>query len=151
MSKDETANEACVRGASGFAPGPRARVSPSDSAQAPHWFRPRQYRHLDVPVGPSFASRVIVPEFVAQHPFSPLISYVKTVKRYKSAEKKTVVKPRDIMYASHRDACIYSYYSAAVSEALELEYEKLGLSSSVIAYRKLGKANYHFAAEALQL
>lgn len=53
------------------------------------------------------------------------------------------------MYASHRDACILAYYSSLLSESLEHSYADLGIGDHVIAYRRLGKANYHFGAEAL--
>lgn len=51
------------------------------------------------------------------------------------------------MYASHRDACILGYYSWMLTALLEEEYERSGIGDSVVAYRSLGKANYHFAAE----
>ena len=52
------------------------------------------------------------------------------------------------MYASHRDACILAKYSYELGLLLEDSYKSLGLDNSVIAYRKLGKANYHFASDA---
>ncbi|WP_188913380.1 reverse transcriptase/maturase family protein [Salinarimonas ramus] len=150
MSKDEATNMACVRGASGSKPGPRARVSPSDTAKTMAWFKPRAYKHFDVPVGSSFAHKATKPNFVAAHSFSPLIRYNKRTKRYKPQNHATVFKDRAIMYASHRDACILSYYSHMLSEALERTYEEFGLSDCVIAYRRLSKANYHFADDALR-
>ena len=115
----------------------------------PAWFRPRTYRHFDVPVGEAFADKCNTPAFVEQHSWSPLISYVKRLKRYKPKLKKTVFKDRMIMYASHRDACIMSRYAAEVSRLLEEAYVEHGLAEAVIAYRKLGKSNYDFAASAL--
>ncbi|SFK75472.1 reverse transcriptase domain-containing protein [Caulobacter sp. UNC279MFTsu5.1] len=115
----------------------------------PTWFRPRGYRHFDAPVGERFANKVLSPLFVERHAWSPLISYVKQQKRYKPKDKKTVFKDRDIMYASHRDACIMSRYSAETSRLLDIAYAKEGLSEAVIAYRSLGKSNYDFAARAL--
>lgn len=117
---------------------------------AEEWFRPRHYRHLDTPVGRSFAAKVTVPGFVAEHGWSPLISYVKREKRYKPALKKTQFKPRDIMYASHRDACILSYYAWKIGNQLDQRYKAHGLDETVIAYRSLGKSNYDFAAIALE-
>lgn len=111
------------------------------------WFRPRGYRHFDHPVGESFARRVTSPSFVCTHSFSPLIHYVKEEKRYKRRDHKTRVKARPIMYASHRDACILSYYSWLLTGSLEEEYARTGIGDSVVAYRSLGKANYHFSAE----
>jgi RNA-directed DNA polymerase len=77
----------------------------------PNWFRPRGYLHLDMPVKPAFAVG-LTPAQVATHVWSPLIHYVKTEKRYKVRERKTVAKERPIMFASHRDSCILSKYSA---------------------------------------
>jgi RNA-directed DNA polymerase len=123
--------------------------------EKPSWFRPRGYRHLDAPVSVGWACK-IDPEFVAAHSWSPLIHYIKKQKRYKLVSKKTTIapavmavetKPRHIMFASHRDACILSKYSAEIVKRLDVFYEKCGLNSTVIAYRSLGKSNYHFAAD----
>jgi len=114
------------------------------------WFRPRGYRHFDAPVGERFAEKVLSTTFVERHSWSPLISYVKRQKRYKPKVKKTIFKDRQIMFASHRDACILSRYAAEVSRLLDLAYAEHGLSEAVIAYRKLGKSNYDFAARALE-
>jgi RNA-directed DNA polymerase len=72
--------------------------------------------------------------------------WIKATPRYKPNEGKTVIKERDIMHASHRDACILSKYSAELSTALDSYYCGNGLNDAVIAYRSLGKSNYHFAA-----
>lgn len=115
----------------------------------PTWFRPRGYRHLDAAIGPVYAAKVANDGFAAAHSWSPLISYVKREKRYKPLLKKTVFKDRDIMYASHRDASVLSYYASELTQKLNDEYEAAGLGGSVIAYRSLGKSNYDFTAAAL--
>ena len=51
------------------------------------------------------------------------------------------------MYASHRDACILSYYSFLLTNLLEDEYAGSKIAENVLAYRSLGKANYHFASD----
>ncbi len=114
------------------------------------WFKTRGYRHFDAPVGPSYAATVCDPKFVAKHSWLPLIHYVKRVKRYKKKDGKTVYKDRDIMFASHRDACILAKYSFDLGGILDQHYEKAGLSRHVIAYRKLGRANYDFSADAFR-
>lgn len=114
----------------------------------PDWFRPRGYKHFDAPVEEAFAAKAHDPLLVKAHSWSPLIHYVKSVKRYKPLEGKTVLKNRSIMYASHRDACILSRYSHELNALLEQCYRKDGLDDSVIAYRALGKANHHFSADA---
>ena len=87
-------------------------------------------------------------DFVEKHSFSLMIHYVKEVRRYKKDLHKTKKKSRDIMYASHRDACILSYYSYQLNALLNKYYEANGLGDSVIAYRSLGKGSYEFSAEA---
>ena len=66
-------------------------------------------------------------------------------------KKFPYLKSRPIMYASHRDACIFSIYSYC----LEAEYEKVlvsrGLQDCVIAYRSIdGKNNVDFARYAFE-
>lgn len=114
------------------------------------WFKARRYKHLDFPVSEAFALKATDPTFVAKHSFSPLIHYVKRRKRYKPDKGKTETKDRPIMYASHRDACILSYYAWELNERLDEFYKANDLSDNVIAYRSLGKANYHLAAEAYE-
>ena len=110
----------------------------------PDWYRPRGYLHFDVPVKVEFGEG-LTPATVAAHVWSPLIHYIKTEKRYKIKERKTVPKERPIMFASHRDACILSKYSSDLVARLDDWYDKMGLSDTVIAYRSLGKSNYDFA------
>lgn len=112
------------------------------------WFRPRTYRHFDIPVGESFIQKTENPLFVAQHSWSPLISYIKRTKRYKPLQGQTIFKERPIMYASHRDACILSRYAFHLTRMLDTYYKTFDLSDVVIAYRKLGKSNYHFTKAA---
>lgn len=110
----------------------------------PDWYRPRGYLHFDVPVKLEFAE-ALTPAKVAAHVWSPLIHYIKIEKRYKVKERKTVPKERPIMFASHRDACILSKYSADLVARLDQWYAAHGLDDTVIAYRSLGRSNYHFA------
>lgn len=112
------------------------------------WLKLRRYRHFDLPVNDDFVSNVMQPNFVAQHSFSPLIGYVKSEKRYKKSTKQTILKSRSIMYASHRDACIFAWYNRLLNSSLESYYARLDLNSCVLAYRALGKANFDFATDA---
>ncbi|TWB21126.1 reverse transcriptase domain-containing protein [Nitrospirillum bahiense] len=112
------------------------------------WFKPRHYKHFDRGVGESFALKAMNPSFVMEHAFSPLIRYEKLTKRYKKKENKTVVKARPIMYASHRDSCILSFYASIINHHLNDFYQINNLSDAVIAYRSLGRSNYHFSAAA---
>jgi len=117
------------------------------------WFKSRGYRHFDMPVGEKFAYKVMDPNFVLQHSFVPLLHYTKSEKRYKKCSKtgtRTITtKDRPIKYASHRDACILSFYASEMNKLLDAHYEAAGLSDSVLAYRALGRGNYDFSAEVL--
>lgn len=112
------------------------------------WFRPRGYKHFDAPVGDAFADKACDPAFVENHAWSPLIHYVKRVKRYKPKTGKTEYKDRPIMFASHRDACILAKYASDIGDKLDEHYKASGLHQNIIAYRRLGRANYHFSADA---
>ena len=114
------------------------------------WFKTRGYRHFDAPVSAPYSDRVCDPSFVAKHSWLPLIHYVKRIKRYKKLDRKTVYKDRPIMYASHRDACILGKYTFDIVHLLDQHYERSGLAKNVIAYRKLGRANYDFSADAFR-
>lgn len=119
------------------------------------WFKRRPYRHFDKPVCETFAKRAMDPSFVGGPNYQPdpLLHYLKQEKRYKHCSKagRRVLKTKDrpIKYASHRDACVLSKYSHDLAQRLDAHYESAALSDKVIAYRALGKGNYHFAAEAL--
>ena len=52
------------------------------------------------------------------------------------------------MYASHRDACILSKFAFDLTRKLDDFYEREGLANNVIGYRRLGKSNYDFSADA---
>ena len=113
----------------------------------PSWFKPRRYRHFDVPIGSEWAA-TLTPEQVVAHPWSPLLHWIKETPRYRPLDGKTVVKARDIMHASHRDACILSKYSHELTGRLDAWYAANELHEAVIAYRSLRKSNYHFASTA---
>jgi len=112
------------------------------------WFKPRRYKHFDAPVGFSFLKTIESEKFIETHDWSPHIHYKKQTKRYNKKKKKTPNKSRDIMYASHRDSCILSKYAHELNCLQEAIYLKEDLSRNVIGYRKLGKANYNFSADA---
>jgi hypothetical protein len=72
---------------------------------------------------------------------------------YRSKAKKSKVRP--IMYSSHLDSLVYSYYNFILSEAYEKKLSNSALGENVTAYRKIpleegskkGKCNIHFAKE----
>jgi hypothetical protein len=113
----------------------------------PSWFKPRKYRHFDVPICSDWAT-ALTPDQVVAHSWSPLLHWIKETPRYRPLDGKTVVKARDIMHASHRDACVLSKYSHELTGRLDAWYAANGLHEAVIAYRSLSMSNYHFAATA---
>lgn len=128
------------------------------------WFRERKYLHFDYPVAEKDKYKIIKyvsnPKLVAKHSFYPFISYLAT--KYKIRTDAETTKrylddtgTRPISYAAHLDAQIYSYYSEILSEKYESTLRHLGLTDTVIAFRKLkdlqtgdSKSNIHLARDA---
>lgn len=145
------------------------------------WYKPKGYLHFSPKLGSSQKEFVknYIRDNLDSHNYFPLIHQILTARRYKaylneksqiyrshfdSIEKKPSKKPRDIFYANHLDAQIYSYFS---NEVFGKAYENLlalpenaEISNAVIAYRKIpqnlydkdgaGKCNIHFANELFQ-
>lgn len=116
----------------------------------PKWAQRRHYQHLDNPISSESARKADDPTYVQVHAWRPLIYYEKRSRRYKPTEGKSIWKLRPIMYSSHMDACILGRYAETISNELNRLYQENELNDAVIAYRRLGKANYHFAGTALQ-
>jgi RNA-directed DNA polymerase len=117
------------------------------------WFRKRNYRHLDFPTDLEYAKKVMDPDYVARRVFRPLLRFAKSEKRWsinpETNKKEVREKLRNIMYASHKDAAVLTYYSKKLTELLDRHYYQCDLHESIIAYRSLGMANYHFARDIL--
>ena len=134
----------------------------------PHIYGKVHYPRINHDVAQSAWLKEIVcnPDILAKHGFLPFISNDKRQRKFReppydyeftnlrggrNQQKFPHIKSRRIMYASHRDACIFSFYSYL----LQQEYEKLlidmNLVGSVIAYRSIdGKNNVDFAKEAFE-
>ena len=142
------------------------------------WYKPKGYLHISPKLKKD--QRGYVQDYILknleQHNFFPLIHETISARRYKMyldtsnvkyrshwnlTDKKPSTKPREIFYANHLDAHIYSYFS---SEILGKNYENILakdpiLSDAIIAYRKIpidksnpekGKCNIHFADEVFE-
>ena len=124
--------------------------------KAPTWFRRRTYLHFDLPVSHEKAESIVVnPDNVANHAFYPLISYKLLTEKISKSEDdpkvlKKTTKPRQIAYASHIDAHIYSYYAALLSARYEEFLGRNNLQASVLAFRPLGLSNIDFARNAFK-
>lgn len=140
------------------------------------WFKDRGYPHFTERTPIEKRSKILSyiknPKNVSRHSFSPLILKKITQRRYKLTKTENGLKRshkkikndkvisnkkiRPILYATHIDSHIYSYYSR---EVLGEKYDKylkqdIQLSESVTAYRQLRtedglkfKNNVHFAKD----
>jgi hypothetical protein len=122
------------------------------------WFKDRGYLHLTNRINKSEKSKVLSyvsnPIKIKQHRFSPLVFRAINNRRFKfsdelsrrshksvndKGEKENNAKMRPIMYATHIDAHVYSYYA---HEIIQPKYEKLlkenqKLDASITAYRRI--------------
>ncbi len=134
------------------------------------WYKPKGYLHLTSKLRKTDENSVLkyIQKKLSNHNFFPLIHETLSTRRFKKLEDgvrshfdyiytKSTAKKRDIFYANHLDAHIYSYYA---NEVLGPKYEALlkadkELDKSVIAYRRIpisresasNKCNIHFAKE----
>lgn len=117
----------------------------------PKWFRKRRYPHFDRPLSLEQATALVTnPDSVARHAFLPFLCFKLVQLRYKRRENKVVTKERPVAFSSHADSHIFGYYSHLLNEKYEEELVHLGISDSVLAYRRFKppKCNIHFANEA---
>jgi len=97
------------------------------------WYRPRGYAHFDRPVGQGEAERLVTsPRSVAQHSFYPFLRYVVETRKVEWDRNTRRVaykdpKKRQISYAAHSDAHIYSYYAHLLSKPYEDRLQGAGL------------------------
>lgn len=115
----------------------------------------RKYLHFDQKTSIANAKKFITnPVEIARHYFYPFIRNDIKTKRFKKdkikGERKWEPKERIIMYASHVDSLIYSYYNIWLSSKYEKILSGNNFQSSVLAYRKLRKSNIEFAFEVFQ-
>lgn len=141
------------------------------------WFKDRGYPHFSnktpITVRKSIQSYVSNSEIVAKHSFCPLIFKEIKQRRYKLSDFKGIkrhshkkidkkgnivsnVKIREILYASHIDAHVFSYYTQKIITPKYEEYlsRNIHLSDAVTAYRQIltddkvkFKNNVHFAKD----
>lgn len=140
------------------------------------WFKDRGYPHFSnktpLAVRKRIESYVSNPEKVARHSFHPLIFKEIKQRRYKESlfngkvrrshkkEKNGKIisntKIREILYATHIDAHVYSYYTQKIITPKYEAYLKQCpiLSHSISAYRRIEtddtfkfKNNVHFAKD----
>ncbi|MDO9631309.1 MAG: hypothetical protein Q7I92_05355, partial [Humidesulfovibrio sp.] len=102
------------------------------------WFKPRRYRHFDWPVGTpdSIREKICSPKHVAEWSFFPFLKFEIATRKFSKVggEKR---KTRVIMYASHADACLYSYYASKISKKYEELIRNLNVDNHILAYRRI--------------
>lgn len=116
----------------------------------------KHYPHFDKPIRPSDIEKLVRDaDAVAKNAFYPFLRFEEKWQPFRSkAGGKPDKKVRQLRFASRRDAYIYSYYRHILREPYEAALQIRGLSSNVIAYRKLvslegkGKSNIDFARDA---
>ncbi|MFD0764950.1 reverse transcriptase domain-containing protein [Mucilaginibacter lutimaris] len=134
------------------------------------WFRLKKYPHIGLPL--TLKDRAWVDKYVrdekkiASHGFYPFIHRETLVRKYrrktekdgsKSAYRFSDRKPRELYYANHLDANIFSYYAKLLGEKYEKKLIDLGIQDCATAYRRIAinskatkaihKSNCDFAAE----
>lgn len=116
--------------------------------------KPRRYVHFDAPLSASACKALVQnPAAVKSHSFLPFLRHdiIRTrIKRIGPKCLKKSTKVREIRYAAHSDAAIYSYYNYLIAEKYEKIVHDQNLSESVIAFRSLKKSNIDFAHESFQ-
>ncbi len=124
-------------------------------ADGPSWYKERKYLHFDSPLSLRKATSLVnSPEKVSKHSFFPLISFNIDTYKYKKNKETNILektpKKRPISYAAHADSHIYKRYSEILSERYEDKLEALGLSDSVLAFRRFEEklSNIDFARNA---
>jgi len=118
----------------------------------PIWFKTRSYHHFDWPIANpgKFLSTIRSPDKVAQWAFYPFIRFDIKTRKY-SKNKGNDKKIRPILYASHADSNLYAYYASKLSKKYEALLHSLGLSTNILAYRKLeGRCNIDFSLAAFK-
>ncbi|MDD2674785.1 MAG: reverse transcriptase domain-containing protein [Flavobacterium sp.] len=143
------------------------------------WFKLKRYPHIDFPLNAKdrhiwIEDYVKNPLKIASHAFLPLIHKKSKVRKFRREyckktgdlllsykEGKKIVrnapdpKERELYYAGHLDALVYSYYAEILTEEYEKIVSQKKLTDVVTAYRKIpvkqgskkNKCNIDFAVD----
>ncbi len=128
------------------------RLKYENASRGHQLVRWRMYSHFDLRIWKDL-KQIVLKESLqmlaeGRYRFSPLIRFQKKIRKYDKVKRKVVDKPpRDIMYASHNDALVYSRFSFVIAQQYELFLESNVLDKNVIWYRSLGNSNVGFAKE----
>ncbi|WP_281778022.1 reverse transcriptase domain-containing protein [Croceibacter atlanticus] len=114
------------------------------------WFRIKKYPHIGLPF--ENKDRQFVSSYVKDknkiisHAFYPLIHRELSVRKFRrkrsddgsrSSKRFISYKNREVFYATHLDALIYSYYAELLNKHYEKFLKGKSVSESITAYRKI--------------
>lgn len=138
------------------------------------WFKTKKYAHIGLPFKPEDRSWLVDyvtnPDLIKKHRFTPFIKREIIQRKFRpdKSEKneygKRIRKPKEppkkrpILYATHLDALIFSYYSHYLSVMYEWFIRTKDYNECPVAYRKIrkrkgqigNKSNIEFAFDAFQ-
>ncbi|MBH1970182.1 hypothetical protein FK216_03395 [Moraxellaceae bacterium AER2_44_116] len=124
----------------------------------PSFLNKRSYTHFDLVRSNQFLHTFFSPNNIenniCNHSFYPFIKFTSITGKIKRVANKVKfnTKEREIMYASHLDSAIYSYYAEHLSEHYERFLKENELSEKVIAFRSINnKSNIHFANDVFDI
>jgi len=124
------------------------------------WFLQRGYPHLDRPLHFNAADALVKDQQrIGKLAFFPFLGYIDRKRKFGSDNTLSLIpkrdrpkiikiKNRDLKYASHRDAYIYSYYAKVLSVSYEDYLRSNGLDGCVVGYRSGLGSNIDIAATA---
>jgi RNA-directed DNA polymerase len=116
--------------------------------------RTRGYKHFDIPLSKEACEALVTdPAAVSRHAFYPFLRHDLVryrIKRIAGGRLRKTPKVREIRYASHADAAIYTYYNCVLAERYEKALCAANVDDASIAFRPLGKSNIDFAKEAFE-
>jgi hypothetical protein len=122
----------------------------STSKDSADWFKLKRYPHIGLPIKfdqiSKIRSYITNPEKIRKHSFLPFLHRAKKQRKFRPRfneefERSNLrfpdVKKRDLYYASHVDANIFSYYASLLQANYEKRLREASLTRTVTAYRKV--------------
>jgi hypothetical protein len=117
------------------------------------WFKLKSYPHIGPPIKAKDKQKVCNyiknKDKIASHAFLPFIHKVIVSRKYRKEyddlgnllhdgkRQKLKPKKRDIYFANHWDASIFSYYGHLLNKQYDKELKKRGINEVVTAYRQI--------------
>ncbi|PID14413.1 RNA-dependent DNA polymerase [Sporosarcina sp. P34] len=122
-------------------------------------YQSKKYLHFDSRIEYTNVQKYVEdPMKIEKHNFYPLLKYTQSTDKFDATQisirddKLPIkTKPRNIMYACHKDNFIYRYYGELLNEAYSKWAKENDINEESIAYRepKYSKSNIDSAAEVI--